>query len=158
MGAHSSGVAWLVSERSTRRDVRLYVGEGSWKISLELLRLHPKVEADCIDASQQMLRLARTGIERESPESAECVRFVHQDDHDAGSTGTVHDLLVNAFRSRLLSESGVNRDHKKAGPRSHDERDLVAGGFLCPAQWNGPLSRSRLVDCHVFVLSHHGAN
>ena len=56
-------VAFLKEITGPRR--ALIVGEGNGRFLCELLRLHPGVEVDCLDASDHMLRLARKRVDRE---------------------------------------------------------------------------------------------
>jgi ubiquinone/menaquinone biosynthesis C-methylase UbiE len=85
-----------LSEIDTPRRA-LIVGEGNGRFLCELLRLHPEVEVDCIDASQRMLQLARERIDRELPGHAERVRFLHQDITLWATPAHRYDLLVTHF-------------------------------------------------------------
>jgi ubiquinone/menaquinone biosynthesis C-methylase UbiE len=89
------GIACLGEIAAPRR--ALIVGEGNGRFLCELLRLHPEVEVDCIDASAQMLQLARERIERELPHRASRVRFLHQDIMGWTAAEQHYDLVVTHF-------------------------------------------------------------
>lgn len=75
----------------------LLVGEGNGRFLCELLRLHPEVEVDCMDASERMLQLAQNRIERELPGQKDRVRFLHQDLMSWAPPEQHYDLLVTHF-------------------------------------------------------------
>ena len=75
----------------------LIVGEGNGRFLCELLRLHPGVEIDCLDASQRMLQLARKRIDRELPDRVERVRFLHQNVTSWAAPEHRYDLVVTHF-------------------------------------------------------------
>lgn len=54
----------------------LLVGEGHGKFLVSLLKRYPAAKVTCVDASEQMLKLARKRLQRE-PVSLERVEFVH---------------------------------------------------------------------------------
>ena len=56
----------------------LILGEGDGRFLCELVRAYPKIEVDCIDASEAMLQLARARLRRMHPESFSRVHFVHE--------------------------------------------------------------------------------
>ena len=74
----------------------LIVGEGNGCFLRELLRAHPKIHIDCVDASASMLQLARKRIERSSLESLDHVRFLQRDIRKWSPTHA-YDLLVTHF-------------------------------------------------------------
>jgi ubiquinone/menaquinone biosynthesis C-methylase UbiE len=57
----------------------LIVGEGDGRFLCELVRAYPKIEVDCIDASEAMLQLARARLHRMHPESFSRVQFIRED-------------------------------------------------------------------------------
>jgi ubiquinone/menaquinone biosynthesis C-methylase UbiE len=71
----------------------LIVGEGNGRFLLELLRMHPSTEIDCVDASGRMLELARQRI------GDECnrVRFLHRDITAWAPPEGNYDLIVTHF-------------------------------------------------------------
>jgi len=85
-----------LGEIDTRRRA-LIVGEGNGRFLCELLRLHPSVEVDCVDASKRMLKLARQRIERELPDHVHRVRFFQRDIVSWAPPETSYDLIVTHF-------------------------------------------------------------
>ena len=63
----------------------------------ELLRVHPNVEIDCVDASARMLELARRRIERRLPAGATRMRFLQQDIASWMPPYGTYDLIVTHF-------------------------------------------------------------
>ena len=70
-------VRWL--DTIPRPQRVLILGEGNGRFLCELLRVHPKIDIDCIDASERMLTLARTRTCQRDPESWSRVQFIHAD-------------------------------------------------------------------------------
>ena len=74
----------------------LILGEGDGRFLCELVRAYPKIDVDCIDASEAMLQLARARLRRMRPESFSRVHFVRQDILK-WSPRKSYDLLVTHF-------------------------------------------------------------
>jgi ubiquinone/menaquinone biosynthesis C-methylase UbiE len=74
----------------------LIAGEGDGRFLCELTRAYPKIDVDCIDASEAMLRLARDRLRRMHPESFSRVHFFHEDILE-WSPQQSYDLLVTHF-------------------------------------------------------------
>jgi ubiquinone/menaquinone biosynthesis C-methylase UbiE len=74
----------------------LIFGEGDGRFLCELVRAYPKIDVDCIDASETMLQLARARLRRTHPESVSRVRFIRQDILK-WSPQKSYDLLVTHF-------------------------------------------------------------
>ncbi len=74
----------------------LILGEGDGRFLCELVRAYPKIDVDCIDASQAMLQLARGRLRRMRPESFSRVHFIHEDILK-WSPRESYDLLVTHF-------------------------------------------------------------
>jgi ubiquinone/menaquinone biosynthesis C-methylase UbiE len=85
----------------------LVIGEGNGRFLCELLRLHPGVEVDCVDASGRMLQLARKRVERELPDRAEHVRFLQQDIKSWAAPEHCYDLLVTHFVLDCFPEAAL---------------------------------------------------
>lgn len=85
---------WL--DQIPRPTRALIVGEGNGRFICELLRIHPGIEVDCVDASREMLRLARARLLRTSSESVPHVRFLREDILN-WSPQVSYDLLVTHF-------------------------------------------------------------
>ena len=74
----------------------LILGEGDGRFLCELVRAYPKIDVDCIDASQAMLQLARARLRRMHPESFSRVHFIREDILQ-WSPQRSYDLLVTHF-------------------------------------------------------------
>ena len=74
----------------------LILGEGDGRFLCELVRAHPKIDVDCVDASQAMLQLARARLRRTHPESFSRVHFFREDILN-WSPRKSYDLLVTHF-------------------------------------------------------------
>lgn len=85
---------WIQQIPRPRR--ALVVGEGNGRFLCELLRAHPRIDIDCVDASGGMLALARARVRRLRPESLASVRFFHLDVLN-WSPPDSYDLLVTHF-------------------------------------------------------------
>jgi SAM-dependent methyltransferase len=85
---------WI--NKIARPNRTLIVGEGNGRFLCELLRVHPGIAVDCIDASREMLRRARARLLRTSPESIPHVRFLCKDILN-WSPQRSYDLLVTHF-------------------------------------------------------------
>lgn len=83
----------------------LIVGEGNGRFLCELLRAHPSVEVDCVDASQRMLQLARERLEREWPDCLEHVRFLQHDLISWTPPAHHYDLVVTHFFLDCFAEA-----------------------------------------------------
>ena len=87
-------VRWL--ETIPRPQRVLILGEGNGRFLCELLRVHPKIDVDCIDASERMLMLARTRTCQRHPESRPRVQFIPADIRN-WSPPHSYDLIVTHF-------------------------------------------------------------
>jgi ubiquinone/menaquinone biosynthesis C-methylase UbiE len=85
---------WIQQIPRPRRT--LILGEGNGCFLCELLRAHPKIDIDCVDASGRMLALACARVCRLRPESLASVRFFHRDVLN-WSPSDSYDLLVTHF-------------------------------------------------------------
>ena len=74
----------------------LIVGEGDGRFLCELVRAYPKIDVDCIDASEAMLLLARARLHRMHPESCSRVNFIREDILE-WSPHQSYDLLATHF-------------------------------------------------------------
>jgi ubiquinone/menaquinone biosynthesis C-methylase UbiE len=75
----------------------LIVGEGNGRFLCELLRRHPSVEVDCVDASERMLRLAENRIRSEFSTGTHRVRFLCADIASWSPPEHRFDLIVTHF-------------------------------------------------------------
>jgi cyclopropane fatty-acyl-phospholipid synthase-like methyltransferase len=88
-------IACLEEIEAPRR--ALIVGEGNGRFLRELVRRHPAIEVDCVDASERMLRLAQQRIERELPDSLNRIRFLQRDITSWTPAQPAYDLIVTHF-------------------------------------------------------------
>ena len=118
----------------------LIVGEGNGRFLCELLRTHPKVEVDCLDASERMLQLARKRIQQTWPDHAPRVRFLHEDITSWIPSEDRYDLIVTHFVLDCFREPELALIIKKlAGTATADATWLLAD-FCIPA---GRFARAR---------------
>jgi ubiquinone/menaquinone biosynthesis C-methylase UbiE len=85
---------WIDAIPRPRRT--LILGEGDGRFLCELVRAYPKIDVDCVDASETMLQLARARLRRTHPESVSRVHFIC-DDILKWSPQESYDLLVTHF-------------------------------------------------------------
>jgi ubiquinone/menaquinone biosynthesis C-methylase UbiE len=129
----------------------LIVGEGNGRFLCELLRLHPGVEVDCLDASQRMLRLARERVDRELPGRAESVRFLHQDITLWTPPEHRYDLLVTHFVLDCFPEAAVAGIIKKLARAATDDVNWLLADFCVPANGIARLhARAWLAAMYMF--------
>jgi ubiquinone/menaquinone biosynthesis C-methylase UbiE len=69
----------------------LIVGEGNGRFLAELLRVHPGLQVDCIEASARMIALAQQRV------NAAHVRFIHANVRQAVLEAETYDLIVTHF-------------------------------------------------------------
>lgn len=110
----------------------LIVGEGNGRFLRELLRFHPEVEVDCVDASRRMLQLARERIERELPGRAGSVRFLHQDITSWAAPEKHYDLLVTHFVLDCFPEAALSGIIKKLARAATDDANWLLADFCVP--------------------------
>jgi ubiquinone/menaquinone biosynthesis C-methylase UbiE len=123
-------VACLGEIAAPRRAV--IVGEGNGRFLCELLRLHPEVEVDCIDASQRMLQLARRRVEDELPDRAGCVRYLHQDITLWVAPEHHYDLVVTHFLLDCFADAALTGIVKKLARAATDDANWLLADFCIP--------------------------
>jgi ubiquinone/menaquinone biosynthesis C-methylase UbiE len=129
----------------------LLVGEGDGRFLFELLRLQPGIEVDCIDQSLRMLQLARKRIERELPERAGSVRFLHQDITSWAAPERHYDLLVTHFVLDCFPEAALSGVIKKlAGASTADAKWLLADFCVPPNGMARLRARAWLAAMYLF--------
>jgi ubiquinone/menaquinone biosynthesis C-methylase UbiE len=142
-------VACLGEIASPRRT--LIVGEANGRFLSELLRAHPGSEVDCIDASQRMLHVARKRIERELPDCAESVRFLHQDIKSWTAPERHYDLLVTPFVLDCFPESALTGIISKLGRAVTDDANWLLADFCVPPNGMAKLrARAWLAAMYLF--------
>jgi ubiquinone/menaquinone biosynthesis C-methylase UbiE len=129
----------------------LIVGEGNGRFLSELLRTHPDVEVECVDASERMLFLARRRIERELPGRADRVRFLHHDITSWLAPERHYDLIVTHFVLDCFPEiemAGIVRKLARAGT---DDASWLLADFCVPEKGVARLgARLRLTVMYRF--------
>lgn len=123
-------VACLGEMAAPRR--ALIVGEGNGRFLIELLRLHATVEVDCLEASERMLTLARERIERELPEWAPRVRFLHEDITFWEAPAHQYDLVVTHFVLDCFREAEVAAIVKKLAGAATADANWFLADFRVP--------------------------
>ena len=111
----------------------LIVGEGDGCFLRELLRTHPKIHVDCVDASGSMLRLARKRIQRSAPESLDHVRFLHRDIRDWSPTHA-YDLLVTHFVLDCFRKTEMQMIVTKLAAAATNNAIWLLADFTVPQQ------------------------
>lgn len=74
----------------------LILGEGNGRFLCELLRVHPKIDIDCVDASEHMLTLARKRTRERHPDSLPGIQFIRANVIEWSPSGS-YDLIVTHF-------------------------------------------------------------
>jgi ubiquinone/menaquinone biosynthesis C-methylase UbiE len=110
----------------------LLVGEGNGRFLCELLRLHPRVEIDCLDASRRMLQLTRERIDRELPGQVARVRFLQQDIMSWTAPEHQYDLLVTHFFLDCFAEPALTGVIKKLARLATDDANWLLADFCHP--------------------------
>lgn len=129
----------------------LIVGEGNGRFLSELLRLHPEVEVDCIDASARMLQLARERIERELPDRANRVRFLHQDIMSWSAPEQHYDLVVTHFVLDCFPQATLTGIVNKLERATTDDANWLLADFCIPPNGiAGVRARAWLAAMYLF--------
>jgi SAM-dependent methyltransferase len=110
----------------------LIVGEGNGRFLCELLRAHPGIDIDCVDASDRMLRLAREYVFRNDPDSAARVRFLHRDVLSWSPSGR-YDLLVTHFFLDLFRREAVQSIVAKLAKAAAPNATWLIADFAIPS-------------------------
>lgn len=125
-------VACLGEMASPRR--ALIVGEGNGRFLCELLRVHPEVEVDCVDASQRMLELARQRLERAWPDRLHRVRFLQRDLTSWSPPDHHYDLLVTHFFLDCFAETELAAIVEKLARAATEKANWLLADFCVPAE------------------------
>lgn len=129
----------------------LIVGEGDGRFLGDLLRFHPEIEVDCLDGSWRMLQLARKRVERELPERAGCVRFLHQSITSWAAPERHYDLLVTHFVLDCFPEAALSGVIKKLAGAATDDANWLLADFCIPANGMARLrARAWLAAMYLF--------
>lgn len=131
-------VACLGEIETARR--ALIVGEGNGRFLCELLRVHPNVEIDCVDASGHMLELARRRVECRLPADSIGVRFLQQDITSWTPPESSYDLIVTHFFLDCFSEDRIAEVVNRLARAATPSATWLLADFCMPA---GGLARIR---------------
>jgi SAM-dependent methyltransferase len=128
---HRCRVACLDRIQSPRR--ALIVGEGNGRFVCELLRAHPHSEIDCVDASGQMLRLARKRVENELPDRVNQIRFLQRDITHWVPPESQYDLVVTHFLLDCFPEAELAGVINKLASAATTDATWLLADFRLPA-------------------------
>ncbi|MEP6698566.1 MAG: class I SAM-dependent methyltransferase [Verrucomicrobiota bacterium] len=109
----------------------LIVGEGDGRFLHQFLSKYPATEIDCLDASEQMLQLARERI-RDLP-GRERVRFLHRDTESWAPPQNYYDLLVTHFVLDCFSEVQSPEIVEKLARAATDNASWLLADFCVPS-------------------------
>jgi ubiquinone/menaquinone biosynthesis C-methylase UbiE len=112
----------------------LIVGEGNGRFLCELLRRHPNVAVDCVDASERMLELARQRIQRRSPAEATRIRFLRQDITSWMPSEASYDLIVTHFFLDCFSGNRIAEVVKGLSRSATPSATWLLADFCVPAE------------------------
>jgi ubiquinone/menaquinone biosynthesis C-methylase UbiE len=112
----------------------LIAGEGNGRFLCELLRRHPGVEVDCIDASQRMLQLAQNRLERELPDRVQSVRFLQCDLTSWSPPEHHYDLLVTHFFLDCFAEAQLAGIVRKLARAATENANWLLADFCVPSE------------------------
>lgn len=130
-------VAWLADIANPVR--ALVVGEGNGRFLCQLLRMHPDIEVDCLDASVRMLQLARGRVRREVPDAEQRVRFWHEDLRAWLPEENAYNLVVTHFVLDCFTENEVAAIIGKMGRAVRTNASWLLADFALPARGMGRL-------------------
>jgi ubiquinone/menaquinone biosynthesis C-methylase UbiE len=112
----------------------LIIGEGNGRFLCELLRLHPRVEVDCIDVSQRMLQLARKRVEEELGARGKRVHFLHRDITSWSPPEHPYDLVVTHFFLDCFAEIELVAIIRKLAHATTEEASWLFADFCVPSK------------------------
>lgn len=144
-------VACLSEIGSPRR--ALVVGEGNGRFLRELLTTHPKVQVDCVDASERMLQLAQQRIGG----SANRVTFSRRDITSWAPEPRQYDLIVTHFFLDCFPEVQLGEIVRKLSRVATADAAWLLADFCLPAQdFAGLRARAWLGAMYWFFRSAAG--
>jgi ubiquinone/menaquinone biosynthesis C-methylase UbiE len=124
-------IACLAEIAAPRR--ALIVGEGNGRFLYELLRAHPTVEVDCVDASGRMLQLARQRLEQTWPDRAAHVHFLNDDITSWNVPEDCYDLIVTHFVFDCFREPELALIIEKLATAAAEDATWLLADFSIPA-------------------------
>ena len=131
----------------------LLVGEGHGKFLASLLERYPDAKVTCVDASEQMLNVARKRLQREPLPlhgSRICPCCAPVMEPTKAKLRSYRDALL----SRLLSSRATRRRYQSSRARP-TARGMLARVRFSSSQWRSPAAaRSGDPPAHVWLLSN----
>ena len=122
---------WI--DKFARPKRTLIVGEGNGRFLCELLRVYPRLEVDCVDASNTMLQLSRMRVRRTFPESFSHVHFFCEDILK-WSPRKSYDLLVTHFFLDCFSRNELSLIIEKLAHAARPGTVWLIADFTIPRQ------------------------
>jgi ubiquinone/menaquinone biosynthesis C-methylase UbiE len=123
----------------------LIVGEGNGRFLAELLRVHPGLQVDCIEASARMIALARQRV------STGQVRFIHANVRQAALEEETYDLIVTHFFLDCFDEKGLPRLIDKLASAATPAAHWLVADFSEPTRgWRRLPARALIAFMYLF--------
>lgn len=122
---------WI--DKIARPKCTLILGEGNGRFLCELLRVYPRLEVDCVDASNTMLQLSRTRVRRTFPESFSHVHFFCEDILK-WSPRKSYDLLVTHFFLDCFPQNELSLIVQKLAHAAKPGAAWLIADFTIPQQ------------------------
>lgn len=117
----------------------LIVGEGNGRFLGELMNVHRAIDIDCLDASGQMLRLARRRVLQEHTDASDHVRLLLEDINSWSPPDQPYDLIVTHFFLDCFPRDEVERVVAKLSHASTANAIWLLADFALPetrlARW-----------------------
>ena len=111
----------------------LIVGEGNGRFLCKLLRVHPGIHVDCVDASVRMLELAHARVRRLRPDWYQFVRFI-QSDVLSWSPSDSYDLVVTHFFLDCFNEKQLRSVVSKLANAARENSIWLIADFTVPLE------------------------
>ena len=108
----------------------LIVGEGNGRFLEELLRTYPGIEVDCVDASENMLQLAR---QRLGGTAAGRVQFLHRDLLTWTPPAARYDLIVTHFFLDCFPATELGEIANKLSEAAAGKASWLLADFCLPS-------------------------
>lgn len=121
-------IRWLREVSGTKR--ALIVGEGDGRFLCELLKTHPDLEVDCIEASGRMIELARCPLKQGRADVAHVHFF--QTDILTWSPQGKYDLIVTHFVLDCFNEAELETIVMKLGLAAEANAIWLLADFRIP--------------------------
>ena len=117
----------------------LVVGEGNGRFLLELVRANPALKVECIDASELMLRLARSRIQAGIATAEARVVFLQRDLASWTPPPRRYDLIVTHFFLDCFPRAAVEAIVAKLAASATDDAQWLVADFNIPDEGVGRL-------------------